>query len=442
MKIECLGLAFIYMSDFKPSTRSTFLREFNYLSDWQHIFDFWRKDLLAGVTVGVVALPLALGFAITTGAPASVGLVTAIIAGFIAALFGGSNFQVTGPTGAMTVVLVPIVVNYGLSSLAIIGVGAGLLIIIMSLIRAGNLIDSVPISVMEGFTLGIAVIIALQQIPLIFEVDKASGSHTLEVALKTTQSALSGGINWVSVSLVVMTLLVKFTWPKLRTKFKYLSFIPASIVAVVILSVVSELFNLSVNRIGELPRTLELKFDFDLGEVPISGLIYAIIAVALLGAIESLLSARVADGMARKEIDHEQIKHQPNKELFGQGLATMASALSGGLPATGAIARTSVNVRSGARTRLAAIIHAGFLLLVVLFLAPLVGHIPTAVLAGVLLGTSIRIASPRSIREALTTTKSEAVIYLITAISVIAIDLIWGILIGMVAHKVLNQKIS
>ncbi|MBU3645982.1 MAG: SulP family inorganic anion transporter, partial [Candidatus Nanopelagicaceae bacterium] len=279
------------MSDFKPRARLTFLSEFNYLSDWKHLFDFWRKDLLAGVSVGVVALPLALGFAITTGAPASAGLVTAIIAGFIAALFGGSNFQVTGPTGAMTVVLVPIVTNYGLNSLAIIGFGAGLLIIVMALLRIGNLIDSVPISVMEGFTLGIAVIIALQQIPLIFEVDKAAGSHTLEVALKTTQAALSGGVNWVSLSLVVLTLLVKFTWPKLRMKFKYLSFIPASIVAVVILSLASELFDLTVNRIGELPRTLELKFNFNFSEVPISGLIYAIIAVALLGAIESLLSA-------------------------------------------------------------------------------------------------------------------------------------------------------
>jgi SulP family sulfate permease len=140
--------------------------------------------------------------------------------------------------------------------------------------------------------------------------------------------------------------------------------------------------------------------------------------------------------MARKTIDHEQQKHEPNKELLGQGLATIASAFAGGLPATGAIARTSVNVRSGARTRLASMIHAVFLLLVVLLLAPLVSIIPTAVLAGVLLGTSLRIASPRSVKEALTTTKAEAAVYLLTATAVIAIDLIWGIIIGLIAHKI------
>ena len=409
--------------------------EFNYLADWAGLTKFWRQDILAGITVGIVALPLALGFAITTGAPASAGLTTAIIAGFIAALFGGSNFQVSGPTGAMTVVLVPLVSQYGLQSLFVIGVGAGTLIMMMSLLRLGRFIDSVPWSVMEGFTLGIAVIIALQQIPLIFEVSKAQGSHTLNVAFDTLANAIDSGVNLLSLAVVIFTLILKWSWPRVKSFLGIKAQLPASIVAVIFITMLSEIANLDINRIGELPRALNFNFEFSFGDIPITGLAYAIVVVALLGAIESLLSARVADGMAHKVIDHEQIKHQPNKEPLGQGLATVASAFAGGLPATGAIARTSVNVRSGARTRLAAMIHAVFLLLVVVFLAPLVSYIPTAVLAGVLLGTSLRIATPRSIKEALTTTKSEAVTYLITALSVIAIDLIWGILIGLISHK-------
>ena len=159
----------------------------------------------------------------------------------------------------------------------------------------------------------------------------------------------------------------------------------------------------------------------------------------MLGAIESLLSARVADGMAHQEIDHEQPKHQPNKELFGQGLATIASVFSGGLPATGAIARTSVNVHSGARTRLAAMVHAIFLLLVVLIFAPIVSIIPTSVLAGVLLGTSLRIANPTSVKEALQTTGSQRLVYAATALAVLFIDLIWGVVIGLTIDYALKQ---
>lgn len=417
------------------------LNEFNYLSDWADLTKYWRHDLLAGITVGIVALPLALGFAITTGAPASAGLTTAIIAGFIAALFGGSNFQVSGPTGAMTVVLVPLVSKYGLESLAVIGIGAGVLIILMSLLGLGRLIDSVPWSVMEGFTLGIAVIIALQQIPLIFEVPKADGSHTINVAFETFRNALNSGVNLLSVFVVILTLAVKWSWPKLKNLLHIKAHIPASIVAVVSLTLLSKFMGWQINRIGELPKTLSFNFEFAFGDLPITGLVYAVFVVATLSAIESLLSARVADGMAHKQIGHNQPKHQPNKELLGQGLATIASAFAGGLPATGAIARTGVNVRSGARTRLAAMIHSIFLLLVIFLLAPLVSYIPTAVLAGVLLGTSLRIASPRSIREALTTTRAEAAVYLLTAISVIAIDLIWGIAIGIIAQRI-TQKAS
>ena len=410
-----------------------------FFNDWRGLFAHWRSDLVAGVTVGIVALPLALGFAITTGAPPSAGLITAIIAGFVAALFGGSNYQVSGPTGAMTVVLVPIVAKFGITALPALGIAAGLLIMAMAALRLGRFIDSVPLAVMEGFTLGIALIIALQQIPLIFEVPKAEGTHTFSAAIDTLKYALARDIHWISIALTLLTLGIKRSWPLLKSRFRIRAHIPASAVAVVLVSILAAAARLDVNRIGELPRSLVPKFELSMPEIPLAEFLYAALIIALLGAIESLLSARVADGMAHKEIDHNQSKHKPNRELFGQGLATIASVSAGGLPATGAIARTSVNVHSGARTRLAAMIHSLFLLLVVIALAPIVSEIPTAVLAGVLLGTSLRIANPRSVKEALTTTLGERVTYLATAAAVLFIDLIWGIVIGLVVHFLSGQ---
>ena len=403
----------------------------SYFNDWKTLFSSWRSDVIAGITVGIVALPLALGFAITTGAPASAGLSTAIIAGFIAALFGGSNFQVSGPTGAMTVVLVPIVATYGLNALPALGVTAGLIIISLAIFRLGRFIDQVPLPVMEGFTLGIALIIALQQIPLIFQIPKEPGTHTVSVAIETLRIGLNQNIHWISIFLALGTLILKRSWPRIKKLLRITTHIPASAVAVFVLSSFSYILDLDVTRIGELPRTLAFDFSFSFPDIPLAKFIYAALVIAMLGAIESLLSARVADGMAHQEIDHEQPKHQPNKELFGQGLATIASVFSGGLPATGAIARTSVNVHSGARTRLAAMVHAIFLLLVVLIFAPIVSIIPTSVLAGVLLGTSLRIANPTSVKEALQTTGSQRLVYAATALAVLFIDLIWGVVIGL-----------
>ena len=411
----------------------------SYLRDWQTLLSHWKKDVIAGLTVGIVALPLALGFAITTGAPASAGLTTAIIAGFLAALFGGSNYQVSGPTGAMTVVLVPIVASYGVSALPALGIAAGLIIIAISAFRLGTYIDRVPLAVMEGFTLGIALIIAIQQIPLIFDVPKAEGSHTVSVALATLRRALDEPVHWSSIGLAFATLALKRLWPRLKKLLHIPFHIPASALAVVIVSLSAYFANVDATRIDNLPRTLSLNFEFSFPDMPVVHFIYAAFVIAALGAIESLLSARVADGLAHREIDHDQPRHQPNKELFGQGLATIASVSVGGLPATGAIARTSVNVHAGARTRLAAMIHSLFLLFVVLFLAPVISYIPTAVLAGVLLGTSLRIANPRSIREALQSTGPQRLVYCATALAVLFIDLIWGVVIGLAINYIAQK---
>lgn len=244
--------------------------------------------------------------------------------------------------------------------------------------------------------------------------------------------------------MVFLTLGMKRLWPRMKNllnrRFGITLHLPGSIVAVTIATIITQIFALDIARIGELPRSLSLTKDFSTVEISLPRFVVAASTIALLGAIESLLSARVADGMAHKEIDHDQPRHDPNKELMGQGLATIASACVGGLPATGAIARTTVNVHAGARTRLASIIHSIFLLLVVLFLAPIVSVIPTAALAGVLLGTSLRIANPRSVREALQTTTDIRVVYLATAASVVFIDLVWGIIIGMILHLALDKR--
>ena len=403
-------------------------------------FNFSRrsitKDVVAGFTVAIVALPLAIGFGITSGMSAAAGLTTAIIAGFLAALFGGSRFQVSGPTGAMTVVLVPIIHSYGVGAIPLLGILAGAMVIVMALLKLGKIINRVPWAVVEGFTVGIACVIALQQLPLALGVAKGSGDRSLPIAFNTIRAALSASINWNSLLVVAITIFVKFIYPKVSKRVGIRAHIPASFVAIVIALIVTKTFALDIASIGDIPRSvggLNLN-GISLGMV--SNLLWPAFLIALLCAIESLLSARVADGMAHVDKTHH---YQPNRELFGQGLGTAVASIFGGMPATGAIARTSVNVRAHAQTRLASIIHSFVLLFVVLVAAPVVSAIPSAAIAGVLIGTSYRILNPASIRESLQTTKSEAIVLITTAISTLVIDLIWGIAIGIILHLILSR---
>lgn len=397
-----------------------------------------RPDLVAGATVALVALPLALAFGVTTGAGPAAGLVTAIVAGLVAAIFGGSNYQVSGPTGAMTVVLVPIVAQYSAKSLFEVGVLAGLIILVFAAFRLGRFIERIPWSVMEGFTLGIALVIALQQLALIFEVEKSAATETLVAAFETVVLAVSEGVNFMSLAIVALTLTIKFGWVWLRGKLGLKLSLPPTFIAVVLASTIVIVANLDVARVGQLPADQLFNFDFSLVDIGLPALVSASLSIALLGAIESLLAARVADSMVHRR-DGSVKPHNPNRELFGQGLASIASAFAGGMPATGAIARTGVNVNSGARTRLASASHALFLAAMVILAGALVSQIPTAVLAGVLLATSWRIANPTSIREALSTGWRDRVAYLATAFAVVAIDLIWGLAIGLVVHLLLNR---
>jgi SulP family sulfate permease len=399
--------------------------------------DFWRgreqfgKDLVAGVTVGIVALPLAIGFGITSGMSAQAGISTAILAGFIAALFGGSRYQVSGPTGAMTVVLIPVIAKNGIEAIPVLGLMAGLIVIAMSLLRLGGIINRIPWSVVEGFTLGIAVVIALQQLPMALGVVKGGGDHTLQVAINTVKGAVESGVHLSTISILIFTLFIKFNIVKIIERLKLKPYVPASFSALAITTVLVAIFKLDVAKIGDIPRNVFIWKGSSLHVS--SSLITPAILIALLAAIESLLAARVADGMT-----HTQEKFHPNKELFGQGLATMVASIFGGQPATGAIARTSVNIRSGGKTKMASLIHALFLLIVVLLLSPVFALIPLPAIAGVLIGTSVRILNPHNIREQLRSTWQEVSTYVVTALVTITVDLIWAIFVGITLHFILS----
>ncbi len=342
----------------------------------------------------------------------------------------------------MTVVLVPIVASYGVGSLLPIGLLAGGLVVLLGLLKFGRLIERVPWSVMEGFTLGIAVVIALQQLPLVFEVPRGEGTESLLVNWNTIGNIATQPLNWASLLIVVLTVLVQIGWGRIQGSKHWRFRLPPSAIAVAVVSLLVWVTQIPLAKTGSLPAETIFVFNWTLPQLPLTALIYPVIAVALLAAIESLLAARVADSMAHKVLGDEATKHRPNRELIGQGLASIGSALVGGMPATGAIARTGVNVESGARTRAAAAIHALTLAVFVFALAPLVEQIPLAVLAAVLLTTPWRIASPTSIREAMQTTTTEKLSYLATAVAVLAIDLIWGTLIGIMLHWFLKRRES
>jgi sulfate permease, SulP family len=387
-------------------------------ADYAGLRRSWKGDVLAGVTVGVVALPLALAFGITTGLGARAGLTTAIVAGLVAAVFGGSNVQVSGPTGAMAVVLVPIVARYGASAVYVVGLMAGVLVVVAAVARLGRLLAFIPWPVIEGFTVGIAVIIFLQQVPNALGVAKPVGDNAAAVALRAVERAASE-VNGAAVALVVLTVLVMVVAPRIHRT------LPGSLLAVVLATVVAEFAGLQVPRIGTLPGSLPAPSLPGVSVSQARDLLGAAFAVAALAAIESLLSAKVADGMS------DTRRHDPDRELFGQGLANLAAPLFGGMPATGAIARTAVNVRAGARTRVSAIVHSGVLVLVVLFAGSLVARIPLAALAGVLMLTAVRMVEVHNVRAVVRSTRSDAIVLVLTAGATIVFDLIVAVEIGI-----------
>lgn len=393
-------------------------------ADYRAVRRTWKSDLLAGLTVGIVALPLALAFGVSSGVGAQAGLITAVVAGFLAAVFGGSNVQVSGPTGAMVVVLAPIVASHGVTSVVIVGLIAGLMVIAAGILRLGRAISIIPWPVIEGFTLGIAVIIFMQQLPAaVGSPDFAESTNAVVSAVLAIQAAAVAGLDLMLMSLATVVVVALI----MVTSARWIKVVPGSIIAIIVVTVAAQLTDAPLVRIGELPSSLGLPSWPDFAGVDVGALMGPALAVAALAAIESLLSARVASTMA------DTGAYDPDRELVGQGIASVGSALFGGMPATGAIARTAVNVRSGGRTRLAAIVHAVVLLGVVYLATGPVSSIPLAALAGVLMVTAVRMVPFHEMKLILRSTRSDAFIFIATAVITVAFDLIEAVIIGVIA---------
>ncbi|HET6672044.1 MAG TPA: SulP family inorganic anion transporter [Agromyces sp.] len=387
-------------------------------SDYRETRRSWRGDLIAGVTVGIVALPLALAFGVSSGAGAESGLVTAIIAGVVAAVFGGSNVQVSGPTGAMVVVLAPIIATNGVGALATVGLLAGVMVVIAGLLRLGRAVTYIPWPVIEGFTLGIAIIIFLQQVPAALGTEPGESTNALVAAVQALPTVTWPEAAWAIGIVLVVAAIMVFA-PRLHR------LMPGSIVAIILVSVVAVLAQLPVATIGALPAGLPAPILPTLSWDAVGPLLGPALTVAALAAIESLLSARVAASIS------DTGPYDADRELVGQGLASVASAFFGGMPATGAIARTAVNVRTGGRTRLASILHALLLAGIVAVGAGVVAVIPLAALAGVLMVTSTRMISIATVRTVMGSTRSDAIVFVVTAIITVSFDLIYAVVIGI-----------
>ncbi|ANH40141.1 C4-dicarboxylic acid transporter DauA [Nocardioides dokdonensis FR1436] len=386
-----------------------------------------RQDLVAGLTVAVVALPLALAFGVASGLGAQAGLATAVVAGILAAVFGGSNIQVSGPTGAMTVVLVPVVAQHGTSGVLMVGLLAGLVLVALALSGLGRFVRYLPVSVVEGFTAGIAVVISLQQVPAALGVADATGDKVWAVAADAVRRFVEHPAPaplLVALGVAALILAGGRWHPR----------VPYSLVAITLATVVARLGGWDLVTLGHLPSTLPAP---SLGFVDLSAvdtLATAALAIAALAALESLLCATVADAMTVNE------RHDPDRELFGQGVANIVAPMFGGIPATAAIARTAVNVRAGAGSRLAAVSHALILLLLVFVAAPLVSAIPLAALAGVLFATCVRMVEASSLLALLRSTRSDALIVVLTFTVTVALDLVTAVGVGVAVAVVLALR--
>ncbi|QGU06757.1 Bicarbonate transporter BicA [Corynebacterium occultum] len=388
--------------------------------DYEYLRYSWRADVTAGITVGIVALPLALAFGVSSGVGAEAGLITAIVAGLIAAIFGGSNVQVSGPTGAMVVVLAPIVMQYGIPAVAVVSIMAGVLVLLAGFLKMGRMVSYIPWPVIEGFTAGIGVIIFMQQVPAAVASDGGGNSNAVLAACHAVVSAGWPGA-LLPVAVVVAVAAIMLILGKVAPK------IPGSFIAIVVVTVVATLFSLPLETIGTLPQSLPAPAWPEMDPAMIQALAGPAVAVAALAAIESLLSARVAASMA------DTGPYNADRELVGQGLASVGAGLFGGMPATGAIARTAVNVRSGARTRMSAIVHALVLLAVVYVASTVVSVIPLAALSGVLMVTAVRMISPEVIRRVTRSSWTDALVFFLTAIITVSVDLVVAVIIGIIA---------
>lgn len=394
----------------------------------------FRQDLLAGLTVAAVALPLALAFGVASGSTAAAGLVTAILSGILIGALSGAPYQISGPTGAMSAILILIANRYGIEAIWLTGVMAGVIILAIGLLRLGRFIGFIPAPVISGFTSGIAVIIFVGQI------DNFLGVHTAETestALKLI-NYFQGGFtpNLGAVLTGAIVILMMFFWPQKLNRI-----VPGSLAGIILASIVSAMAGWQIDSIGEIPRTILLADRLHFASIPwdnLNNLLAPAISIAALGAVESLLCGAVASKATG-------VRLHANQELIAQGVGNIVIPFFGGVPATAAIARSSVGIRSGGKTRMVSIIHAVALLASALLLAPIIGQIPLAALAGVLMVTAIRMNEWPAIRFMFGRRfKTGMITFTVTLLATITLDLTQAILIGGVlsAAVFINQVAS
>jgi SulP family sulfate permease len=432
--------------DFKPKLFSTLQ---NYSKE------SFMADLMAGIIVGIVALPLAIAFGIASGVSPEKGIITAIVAGFIISLLGGSKVQIGGPTGAFIVIIYGIIQQYGISGLTVATLMAGVILILLGVFKMGAVIKFIPYPIIVGFTSGIALTIFTTQIADIFGLKEVAldenGAPLLNAAgemimkpLKTPGDFLGkwavyfqhlDSINWWNALISFVSVFVIAITPKFSKK------IPGSLVAIILMTVVVYVMKMyggitCIDTIGDrftIQSQLPDAVVPDLNWEVIKNLFPVAITIAVLGAIESLLSAAVADGVIGD-------RHDSNTELIAQGVANIVAPLFGGIPATGAIARTMTNINNGGRTPVAGIIHAFVLLLILLFLMPLAQYIPMACLAGVLVIVSYNMSGWRTFKGLLKNPKSDVSVLIITFLLTVIFDLTVAIETGLVIACVLFMK--
>ena len=394
----------------------------------------FMSDLMAGIIVGIVALPLAIAFGIASGVTPEKGIITAIVAGLVISLFGGSKVQIGGPTGAFIIIIYGIIQKYGFEGLTIATLMAGFFLVLFGLLRLGTIIKYIPYPIVVGFTSGIAVTIFTTQIKDLFGLTLPSNPSDFIEKWGVYLQNFNTIDPWCALIGVASVVVIAVT-PRFSKK------IPGSLIAIILMTIVALLLKnfagvLSIETIGD---RFSISNELPAAQVPdmnwetIKSLVSPAITIAILGAIESLLSATVADGVIG---DH----HDSNTELVAQGLANIASPLFGGIPATGAIARTMTNINNGGKTPVAGIIHAVVLLLIFLFLMPLAKYIPMACLAGVLVVVSYGMSGWRSFLELMKNPKSDVTVLLITFFLTIIFDLTIAIEVGLIIACLLFMK--
>ena len=394
----------------------------------------FMSDLMAGIIVGIVALPLAIAFGIASGVTPEKGIITAIIAGLLISVFGGSKVQIGGPTGAFIVIVFGIIAEYGIGGLTIATFMAGIFLILMGVLRVGTIIKYIPYPIIVGFTSGIALTIFTTQIKDLFGMQIADVPADFVSKWMVYFQNFSTMEIWPLLIGICSILIIVYT-PKISKK------LPGSLVAIIVMTVVALLLKqyAGVTTIETIGDRFTINPDMPKPEVPkitwevFTKLMSPALVIAMLGAIESLLSAAVADGVIGD-------KHDSNQELVGQGIANMVCSLFGGIPATGAIARTMTNINNGGRTPIAGVIHALVLLLIYFFLMPLAKYIPMSCLAGILVVVSYNMSEWRSFKAILKNPKSDIIVLLVTFFLTVIFDLTIAIEVGILIACLLFMR--